>query len=84
MEQRFDGRFWWVEPHQHVYYNVIKNDVWHTTSSMLNLKYREKFRMSFMAFEQLVLKMTLFLEPIVDYVVRAPILLRKQIKLVLF
>jgi hypothetical protein len=82
--QRFDGRFWWVEPRQYVYYDVIEDDVWHTTLGMLDLKYREKFRMSFMAFVQLVLEMIPFLEPIVDYAVRAPIPVRKQIKLVLF
>jgi hypothetical protein len=50
----------------------------------LDLKYREKFRMSFMAFEQLILKMTPFLKPIINYVVHAPILIWKQVKLVLF
>jgi hypothetical protein len=37
-----------------------------------------------MVFERLVLEMTPFLEPIVAYVVRAPIPIWKQVKLILF
>jgi hypothetical protein len=51
---------------------------------MLDLKYREKFRMPFMAFEQLILEMTLFLKPIVKYVVQTPIPIWKQVKLAFF
>jgi hypothetical protein len=40
---------------------------------MLDLKYYEKFKMSFILFKQLVLKMTPFFESIVDYVVWASI-----------
>ena len=82
--QRVDGRFWWIEPCQYVYYDIGEDYVWYIIHGMLDLKYHEKFSMSFMVFEQLILKMTLFLKPIVNYVVYAPISLWKQVKLVLF
>ena len=65
-------------------YNVVEDDVWHTTPDTLDLKYRENFKMSFMTFKWLVLELTPFLEPIMDYVVRAFILVLKQVKLILF
>jgi DDE superfamily endonuclease len=82
--QRFDGRFWWVEPRQYVYHDVVEDDVWHTSHDMLDKKYLDTFRMSFLAFEQLVLELTPFLECRAPYFVRAPIPVRKQVKLVIY
>jgi hypothetical protein len=47
----FPSRFWWIEPWQYVHHDVVEDDVWHTTPQMLNLKYWQTFRMTFMAFE---------------------------------
>ena len=60
-QQRFDGRFWWVEPRQYIYHDVVEDDVWHTSHDMLDKKYLDTFRISFLVYEQLVLKLTLFL-----------------------
>ena len=84
--RRFPTWFWWMEPRQYVQHDVVKNDVWHTNPQMLNLKYWQTFRMTFMAFEQLVLELTPFLQPIVPHCVpnRPPMPIRKQVKLVLY
>ena len=52
--RRFPQRLWWVEPKQNVHYDVVEGDVWHTTPKMLDRKYRKSYRMSYLAFEQLV------------------------------
>ena len=26
-QQRFDGHFWWVEPRQYIYHDVVEDDV---------------------------------------------------------
>jgi hypothetical protein len=53
---------------------------------MLDLKYWQTFRMTFMAFEQLVLEMTPFLASVVPHCVpNRPLMpVKKQIKLVLY
>ena len=51
---------------------------------MLDKKYLNTFRMSFLAFEQLVLELTPFLQYHARYFVRAPIPIRKQVKLVIY
>jgi len=49
--QQFDERFWWVEPHQYVYHDVVEDDVWHMSHDMLDKKYFNTFHISFLAFE---------------------------------
>lgn len=66
-----------MEPYLNICFNVIEQDVRHTTHDILDQKYVQAFRMSYLAFEQLVLELTLFLESIVAYVVRPPILVQK-------
>ena len=51
---------------------------------MLDKKYLDTFQMSFLAFEQLVLELTLFLQSHARYFVPAPIPIRKQVKLVIY
>ena len=84
--RRFPLWFWWMKPRQYVHHDVVENDVWHTTPQMSNLKHWQIFRMTFMAFEQLVLELTPFLQPIVPHCVsnRPPMSIRKQVKLVLY
>jgi hypothetical protein len=53
--RRFSQWLWWVEPKQNVHYDVVEWDVWHTTPEMLDRKYRKNYRMSYLAFEHLVL-----------------------------
>ena len=48
--RRFPQRLWWIEPKQNVHYDVVERDVWHTTPDMLDPKYRNSYRMSFLAF----------------------------------
>jgi hypothetical protein len=75
-----------VQPRQYVYHDIVQDDVWHTTPEMLNREYWSAFRMTFMAFEHLVMGLTPFLAPIVPHVVssRPPLSIRKQIKLVIY
>jgi len=58
--------------------------VWHTTPDMLDRKYRKTYRMSFLAFEQLVAELTPFLRPTAHMFVRPPISIRKQVCLVVY
>jgi hypothetical protein len=51
---------------------------------MLDRKYRNTYRMSFLAFEQLVAELTPFLLPTVQMFVRPPIPIRKQVCLVVY
>lgn len=46
---------------EHVHYDVVEDDVWHTTPTMLVEKYWESYRMTFLAFEHLVRELTSFL-----------------------
>ena len=63
---------------------MVEDDVWHTSHDMLDKKYLDTFRMSFLAFEQLVLELTPFLQSHARYFVRASIPIRKQVKLVIY
>ena len=65
--QRFPQRLWWIELKQNVHYDVVEGDIWHTTPDMLDHKYKKNYRMSFLAFEHLVLEQILFLR-LIDYV----------------
>ena len=58
--------------------------MWHTTPDMLDRKYRQTYRMSFLAFKQLVAELTPFLRPTAQMFVRPPIPIRKQVCLVLY
>ena len=51
---------------------------------MLNIRYWQTYRMEFMAFEALVDLLTSFLYPTAVRIVRPPIPVRKQVKLVLY
>ena len=82
--QRFPQWLWWIEPRQNVHYDVVEGDVCHTTPDMLDRKYRTSYRMSFLAFEHLVSELTPFLRPTADMFVRPPVLVRKQIPLVVY
>jgi hypothetical protein len=82
--RRFPQRFWWVEPKQNVQYDVVEGDVWHTTPQILDRKYRINYRMSYLAFEHLVSELTFFLRPTAPMFVRPPVLIRKQVSLVVY
>ena len=84
--KRFLGRFWHVQPRQYVYHDIVQYDVWHTTLEMLDKEYWSAFKMTFMAFEHLVMELTPFLIPTVPHLVssRPPLSIRKQIKLVIY
>jgi len=82
--QHFPSRMWWVEPRQYIHHDVVESDVWHTSPQMLNLRYWQTYRMDFLSFEALVDLLTPFLRPTARMFVRAPIPVRKQVKLVLY
>ena len=82
--RRFPQRLWWIKPKQNIHYDVVEGDVWHTTPDMLDRKYRMTYRMSFLAFEQLVAELTPFLRPTAQMFVRPPIPIRKQVCLVIY
>ena len=82
--RHFPQRLWWIEPKQNVHYNVIEGDVWHTTLDMLDRKYRKSCRMSFLAFEHLVLELTPFFRPTVYMFVWPPVPIRKQMSLIIY
>ena len=42
-QQRFDGRFWWVEPRQYIYHDAVEDDIWYTSHDMLDKKYLDTF-----------------------------------------
>jgi hypothetical protein len=42
---------WWVEPQQKIHFDVIEGDVWHCTPKMLDRKYLQFYKMTFLAFE---------------------------------
>ena len=58
--------------------------MWHTTLEMLDFRYWQTYRMDFLAFEALVDLLTPFLQPTAARFVRPPILVRKQVKLILY
>jgi hypothetical protein len=82
--RRFPQRLWWIEPKQNIHYDIVEGDVWHTTPDMLDRKYRQTYRMSYLAFEQLVAELTPFLRPTAHMFVRPPISIRKQVCLVVY
>jgi hypothetical protein len=42
------NRIWWVEPWQKIHFDVTENDVWHCTPKMLDKKYLQSYRMTFL------------------------------------
>ena len=82
--QRFPRRMWWVKPQQYIHHDVVEGDVWHTSPQMLNIRYWQTYRMEFLAFEALVDLLTPYLHPTTVAFVRPLILVRKQVKLVLY
>ena len=82
--RRFPQRLWWIEPKQNIHYDVVEGNVWHTTPDMLDRKYRKSYRMSFMAFEHLVVELTPFLHPTTNMFVRPPKPIRKHVSLVVY
>ena len=58
--------------------------MWQTTPDILNRKYRKTYKMSFLAFEQLVAELTPFLRPTTLMFLMPPIPIRKQMCLVLY
>ena len=69
-QQRYDEHFWWIETRQYIYHDVVEDDVWHMFHDMLDKKYLDTFRMSFLAFEHLVLELIPFLQSHAHYFVR--------------
>jgi hypothetical protein len=82
--RRFPQRLWWIEPRQNIHYDVVEGDVRHTTSDMLDRKYRQYYRMGFMTFEYLISELIPFLQPTAETFVRPPIPVKKQVALVIF
>jgi len=70
--------------HDVVEHDAIEEDVWHMSHDMVDKKYFDTFCMSFLAFEQLVLELTPFLQSDAPYFVWSPILVCKQVKLILY
>jgi hypothetical protein len=54
---------WLVEPQQKIHFDVIESDVWHCTPKMLDRKYLQFYRTTFLAFEYLLQKLTSFICP---------------------
>ena len=75
---------WWVEPPQYIHHDIVEGDVWHTMPQMLDIGYWQTYCMEFMAFKVLVDLLTPFLHPAVVRFVKPPILVRKQVKFVLY
>jgi hypothetical protein len=75
---------WWVEPQQKIHFDVIEGDVWHCTPKMLDRKYLQSHRMTFLAYEYLLQKLTPFICPSATQFVKALIPLRKVVEMVLY
>ena len=82
--RRFPQKCWWIDSKQNIHYDVNDGDVWHTTPDLLDQKYRQTYRMSFLAFEQLVTELTPFLRLTTQMFVKHPIPFRKQIYVVVY
>jgi hypothetical protein len=75
---------WWVEPWQKIHFDVIEGDVWHYTPKMLDRKYLQCYRMTFLTFAYLLQELTPFIYPFAIQFVKTPIPLRKAMKMVLY
>jgi hypothetical protein len=42
---------WWIQPQQKIHFDVIEGAVWHCKPKMLDRKYLQSYRMTFLAFE---------------------------------
>jgi hypothetical protein len=74
----------WVEPWQKIHFDVIEGDVWHCTPKMLDRKYLQFYRMTFLAFEYLLQELTSFICASTTQFVKTPIPLKKVVKMVLY
>ncbi len=54
--------FWWKEPRQYTHWDLVETNVWHTTPEIRDRKFLLHYRMSFEAFNNLVLELTPFLQ----------------------
>jgi hypothetical protein len=61
-ERRHPPRFWWKEPRQYTHWELVETNVWHTTLEIRDRKFLLHYRMSFEAFNNLVLEFTPFLQ----------------------
>ncbi len=84
LRNKVRNRMWWVEPQQKIHFDVIKGDVCHCTPKMLDRKYLQSYRMTFLTFEYLLQELTPFICPFVIQSVRTPIPLSKVVKMVLY
>jgi hypothetical protein len=75
---------WWVEPQQKIHFDVIEGDVWHCTPKMLERKYLQSYRMTFLTFEYLLPELSPFIYPSATQFVRTPIPFKKAMKTVLY
>ena len=70
--QRFPRRMWWIEPRKYIHHDVVEGDVSHTSPQMLDLRYWQTYRMTFLSFEMLVQKLTHFLRLVAITFARPP------------
>jgi hypothetical protein len=58
----FCERDWWVFPKQQTEWDVIQGKVWKLSPALLDKKWIDNYRMSYMTFEELVEELTLFIK----------------------
>jgi hypothetical protein len=58
----FRERDWWVFPKQQTEWDVIQGEVWRLSPALLDEKWIENYRMSYMTFEELVEDLTPFIK----------------------
>lgn len=56
------GREWWVFPKQAMEWDVIQGEVWRLSPALLDKKWIEDYRMSYMTFEDLVEELRPYIE----------------------
>lgn len=79
------GRLYHQEPRQRAYLGVVESLVWFTTPEMLERKYRENYRMSYLAFQGLLLELTPYIvSNAVNRWVRPPLDPATALKIVLY
>jgi hypothetical protein len=57
-----EGRDWWVFPKQQTEWDVIQGKGWMMSPALLNQKWVENYRMSYMTFEELVEELRPYIE----------------------
>jgi len=58
--RKYPPHFWWKKPKQYTHWDLVETNVWHTTPKIKNRKFLLYYRMSFEAFNNLVLELTPF------------------------